>query len=94
MELDASVGAIAQHGDYGTRYDILVTYGDYSETVSSGGPPFQCRDVNTTSDLHWAGANTPDSIGVGDNLRVAAGVIEFNAFHGLFQLEPAATSFR
>ena len=94
VEFDASIGAMAKHGAYDTRYDILISYGDYSETVSSGGPSFQFRDVNTTSDLHLSGANIPDTIGVGDNIHVVARVIEFDAFRGLFQLEPVATSFR
>lgn len=28
IEFDGSVGAIAPHGDYDTRYDILIAYGD------------------------------------------------------------------
>lgn len=94
IEFDASIGAIAPHGNYSTRYDILVSYGDYSETISAGGPAFQFRDVNTTSDLHYVGDNIPDSIGVGDNVRVTARVLEFDAFSLLFQLEPVATQIR
>jgi hypothetical protein len=43
------------HEGYTTRYDILITYGDYSETHSNGGPSFQFRDVNITSDLNLTG---------------------------------------
>lgn len=94
IEFDANIGAMAPHGNYSTRYDILVSYGDYSETVSAGGPAFQFRDVNTTSDLHYVGNDIPGSIGVGDNIRVTARVLEFDSFRLLFQLEPVATEFR
>ncbi|WP_066462973.1 DUF4839 domain-containing protein [Sanguibacter suarezii] len=94
IEFDGNIGAMAPHGDAKTRYDILISYGDYSETHSSGGPNFQFRDVNTTYDLHLTGANIPDSIGVGDNIRIAAQVGEFNADSLLFYLEPISTQFR
>lgn len=93
IEFDGSIGAMARHGDYETRFDILISYGDYSETVTAGGPSFQFRDVNTTFDLHYVG-DVPDGIGVGDNLRVTARVIEYDAFRNLFMLEPVATEFR
>ncbi|MCR8669769.1 DUF4839 domain-containing protein [Agrococcus sp. HG114] len=86
IEFDASIGAMALHSSYSTRYDILLTYGDYSETISHGGPSFQFRDVDSD--------DVPDSIGVGDNVRITARVLEFDNFRLLFQLEPVATQIR
>ena len=95
IEFDASIGAMAPHGNYDTRYDILVTAGDYSETEGSG-PNFQFRDVNTINDLHYVDTvgNRPDNIGVGDELRVVARVGTFDPDNLLFQLEPVSTEFR
>ncbi|WP_154794540.1 DUF4839 domain-containing protein [Occultella kanbiaonis] len=94
IEFDGSICAMNAHGDYDTRYDILVAYGDYSETQSSGGPNFQFRDVNTTYDLHLVGQDIPDDIGVGDNLHIVARVGAFEPDTTLFLLEPVSTEFR
>lgn len=94
VEFDGSIGAMGPHGNYDTRYDILITYGDYSETKSSGGPSFQFRDVNTTYDLHLTGDDIPETIGVGDNVHVVARVGEFETDTLLFLLEPVSTQFR
>lgn len=94
IEFDGSIGAMGPHGDYDTRYDILITYGDYSATHSSGGPTFQFRDVNTTYDLHLTGEDIPETIGVGDNLHFVARVGEFETNTLLFLLEPVSTSLR
>lgn len=94
IEFDGNIGAMGPHGDTDTRYDILITYGDYSETHSSGGPAFQYRDVNTTYDLHLTGEDIPETIGVGDNLHFVARVGEYEADTLLFLLEPIFTSSR
>ncbi|RXZ51911.1 DUF4839 domain-containing protein [Agromyces binzhouensis] len=88
----ASIGAMANHNGYSTRYDILISAGDYSET-SAWGPAFQFRDVNTTFDLHYSG-NAPDTIGVGTNLLVTAEVDQYEPNSCLFLLEPVETAFR
>ncbi|MEU4014871.1 DUF4839 domain-containing protein [Microbacterium sp. NPDC028030] len=91
IEFDGSIGAMNNHEGYTTRYDILISYGDYSETHSNGGPSFQFRDVNITNDLHLTG-DVPDTIGVGTNVHVIARVGSFK--DPLFQLEPVQTSVR
>lgn len=90
IEFDGSVSAMNNHADYDTRYDILVSYGDFSETKSYGGPSFQFRDVGI-SDLHLAGS---DSIGVGANVHVVAKVGEFVENQCLFLLDPVTTTVR
>lgn len=94
IEFDGSIGAMAPHGEYKTRYDILISAGDYSATHSSGGPNFQFRDVNTVNDLHLTGDNIPDSIGVGDELRIVARVGDYDPESFLFFLEPISTQLR
>jgi len=94
IEFDGSIGALARHGDYNTRYDVLIAFGDHSETQSFGGPNFQFRDVNTTSDLHYEGANTPDTIGAGQITRVVARVARYEPDSMLFLLEAVSTQFR
>lgn len=91
IEFDGSIGAMNNHEGYTTRYDILITYGDYSETQSNGGPSFQFRDVNITSDLNLTG-DVPETIGVGDNVHIVARVGSFK--DPLFQLEPVSTQVR
>lgn len=91
IEFDGSIGAMNNHEGYSTRYDILITYGDYSETHSNGGPSFQFRDVNTTLDLHLTG-RAPDTIGVGTHVHVIARVGAF--VDPLFLLEPVETRVR
>ncbi len=92
LAFDANVSFMSQHGDYDTRWDILLGGGDYSETDSSG-PTFQYRDVNTTNDLHYAG-DIPDAISAGSNLAVRAEVVEYEESSCLFLLKPVETRFR
>lgn len=91
IEFDGSIGAMNPHEGYTTRYDILIAYGDYSETHSNGGPNFQFRDVNITNDLHLTG-DVPDTVGVGTNVHVIARVGSIDG--QLFLLEPVQTSVR
>ena len=93
IEFDANIGEMTNHGNYDTRFDILILAGDYSTTEQSG-PPFQFRDVNTVFDLHYTDSDRQGFIGVGDNLRVIAEVVEFEELSELFLLEPVSTEFR
>ncbi|MCQ1946064.1 DUF4839 domain-containing protein [Arthrobacter sp. zg-Y1116] len=93
IAFDANIGAMQLHGGYTTRYDILISAGDFSETTSSG-PFFQYRDVNTVSDLRYADDNRPDTIGVGDNVRITAQVVEYESVPCQFILKPVSTEFR
>ena len=80
------------HGDYKTRYDMLILAGDYSES-SAIGPNFQFRDVSTL-DLHFTGSNVPDSVGKRDNLHITAQVEDYNSTQCLFFLGPVSTQVR
>ena len=92
IEFDGTIAAMNNHGDYKTRYDLLVVAGNSAEGTS--GPNFQFRDVNLVSDLKLSGANIPDTIGVGDKLRVTAQVENYEANTDLFLLAPVSTQVR
>jgi Domain of unknown function (DUF4839)/PASTA domain len=93
IEFDGNIAYMNNHGDYKTRYDILVNAGNYSKT-SSIGPNFQFKDVNIVNDLHLTGSNIPDSVSTGDNLHVIAQVEDYNSTQCLFFLEPVSTKVR
>ena len=85
IEFDGNIAYMSNHGNYQTRYDILISAGDYSETAMFG-PSFQFKDVGMF-DLNLIG-DVPDSIGMGNNLHIVATVGEYNETQGLFFLDP------
>jgi hypothetical protein len=93
IEFDGNIAYMNNHGDYKTRYDILIGAGNYSAT-SAIGPNFQFKDVNIVTDLHLTGSNIPDGIGKGNNLHIIARIEGFNRVQGLFFLKPVSTTVR
>ena len=89
IEFDSHVAAIARHGDTETRHDILIVAGRFEESPTAG-PAFQFRDVSVVLDLNLTGATIPDSITVGQNLRVTARVDGYSS-GDLILLKPVAT---
>ena len=92
VEFDGSIGALAPHDGADTRFDILISAGDFSATTALG-PAFQFRDVNITSDLGLSG-DVPDAIGVGTNVGVTATVVSYEESSCLFLLDPLTTTVR
>lgn len=93
IEFDGSIAAMGNHGDYKTRYDILINPGNKGAN-STRGPAFRFTDVNVL-DLHLSGTNGSDTIGVGDLLHVVAQVGKQNPLNTcLVMLDPVSTSFR
>jgi hypothetical protein len=93
IEFDGHVSNLQNHGDYDTRYDILLNTGGFSETTLAGiqnGPSFKFEDVNF-SDLNFTGPDAPDSITTGDDVTVTASVKEWNPDNCLFFLDPIST---
>lgn len=89
IEFDGSISDMFNHGDYDTRYDILLGPGGKGpETVI--GPAFKFEDVNIV-DLNFTGAKAPDYVGAGDRLHLVAEVGEFDPEQCLFFLEPVST---
>lgn len=93
LEFDANIVDVAPHDGYQTRFDILISGGDFSPT-SRSGPNFQFQDVNVTNDLKLKGPGVPDSIGTGQNVRIIARIAGYNPVQELFFLEPVSTQIR
>ncbi|MBT5867182.1 MAG: DUF4839 domain-containing protein [Ilumatobacter sp.] len=94
IEFDGHVSNFQNHGDYDTRYDILLNTGDFSETTEAGiqnGPNFKFEDVNFF-DLNFTGPD--DSVTTGDDVTVVASVEEWNPDNCLFFLDPVSTRAR
>jgi hypothetical protein len=92
IEFDGSIVDLANHGDYDTRYDILVAPGDKGPE-STVGPDFKFEDVSV-SDLNLTGAKNGDSVGEGDRFRFVARVVKYNPTQCLLFLAPVSTSVR
>jgi len=92
IEFDGSIANMANHGDYDTRYDILVAPGNKGPE-STVGPAFKFEDVNLF-DLSLTGAKSPDSVGEGDRLRFVAQVVDYNPNQCLLFLAPVSTRVR
>ncbi|OED31812.1 hypothetical protein BHE17_04905 [Planococcus maritimus] len=92
IEFDGYIANMMPHGKYKTRYDILINTGDYGETTYDG-PDFKFEDVNIF-DLNLTGAEIPETIGLGQNLRITAVVEEYDENPGLFFLNPISSEIR
>ena len=96
IEFDGHISNLQNHGDYDTRYDILLSVGDFSETTLAGiqtGPSFKFEDVNIF-ELNLTGPDVPDSISTGVDVTVTATVEEWNPDNCLFFLDPVTTEVR
>ena len=92
IEFDGSIADMASHGDYDTRYDILIAPGDKGPEPTVG-PAFKFEDVNVF-DLNLVGVNKPDAIGEGDRFRFVAQIVEYNPTQCLLFLKPVSTGVR
>lgn len=92
IEFDACVHAIQNHGDYDTRYDILIGAGDFDEN-SMRGPNFRLTDVNAFDmdlDTLWL----EDELWVGRNIYIIAIVGEYDAGTSIFELDVIKVEIR
>ena len=93
IEFDASIDYMANHKNYDTRYDIVVSTGDY-DPVYRIGPVFKFENV----EAYDLGLNTlylENEIKVGKNVRVVAKVDEYDHFKsGFFYLDPISVTNR
>ncbi len=92
IEFDGSIANMANHGDYDTRYDILIAPGNKGPE-STVGPSFKFEDKNVF-DLNLTGSNVPNSVGEGDRFRFVAEIVEYNQTQCLLFLEPVSTRVR
>ncbi len=92
VAFNGSIVNMAPHGDYDTRYDLLLGPGDKGPKTTVG-PAFKYEDVNI-SELNLTGEGIPATVGEGDTFRFVAEVGEFNATQCLFYLDPVSTEVR
>ena len=94
IEFDACITNVMNHGDYDTRYDILLSAGDYvDENTANPGPIFKFTDVNT-SNLGIHDLYLPPYISTGNNIHVIAKIDKFDEAHGVFLLKPISVTER
>ena len=92
IAFNGSIAHMMPHGDYKTRYDILLGAGDKGP-YKGFGPNFKYEDVSVF-DLKLTGKKIPDTVGAGDKFRFVAKVREFKAVQCLFYLDPVSTKIR
>lgn len=92
IEFDGAIYAMQNHGDYSTRFDILINPCDFDEN-SCSGPNFRFTDVNA-NDLDISTLFLEDVLWVGRNVRVIAKVGSYNADTSLFELDPVSITVR
>lgn len=92
IEFDGSIDNVMLHGNYDTRYDLLLTAGDFS-TTSVRGPSFKFEDVNYYDlDLSFDDINLNKL--TGKNVHIVAEVEEFNSNNCLFFLDPVSVTVK
>lgn len=82
IEFDGCILNMQHHGDYDTRWDVLLGAGDYDEN-SALGPNFRLTDVSFY-DMNVLGG---DSVNVGQNVYIIAEVGSYNPNSQLLELE-------
>ena len=82
IEFDGCVMNMQHHGDFDTRWDVLLGAGDYDEN-SALGPNFRLTDVNFY-DINVSGG---DSVYAGLNVHIVAEVGDYNSNSQLFELD-------
>jgi hypothetical protein len=92
IQFDGYIADMAQFGNDKTRFDFLIFAGNFGES-SPNSPNFKFENVNF-GDLKLTGANIPDHISEGQNLRITAKVKEYKVISCLFFLEPVSTEIR
>jgi hypothetical protein len=92
IQFDGAIVNMMNHGSYDTRYDILLTPGDFDPN-SALGPSFKYQDMSVL-DLRLTGKKIPNRIGVGDEFTFTAEVVKYRANQCLIYLYPVSTELR
>lgn len=94
VEFDGCITYVTTHGDYNTRYDLLLSGGDYiNENTANYGPIFKFEDVNTY-DMGIDDLYLPEFVNTGKNVYVIAEVETFDEDEGVFYLKPISLQKR
>lgn len=89
IEFDGCVTNMQHHGDYDTRWDVLLGSGNYDEN-SALGPNFRLINV-TFSDMNVSGG---DRVYAGLNVHIVAEVGDYNPNSQLFELDIISMDIR
>ncbi len=92
IEFDGRIDYVTQHENYKTRYDLLMSSGDYDENTQLG-PTFQFSDVGL-QELGIKDLYLPAFVKVGSNVKIVAEVKTYNEDSGLFILKPVSIQER
>lgn len=92
IEFNGCIIYFSNHENYKTRYDILLSAGDYiDENTANPGPVFKFEDVG----LYDLGVDyLAGFLATGKNVSVRAKVDEFDADSGTFELDPISITER
>ena len=82
IEFDGRIDYITNHGNYDTRYDFLVSAGDYNPDTQTG-PSFKLENISSSC----FSSIKSDSLHIGDNVHISAEVGQCDSEHCLFYLE-------
>lgn len=88
IEFDGRIDYCTHYENYDTRFDYLVSAGDYDPDHQIG-PSFKFENVSYY-DLH----TDMDTVSVGWNVHIIAKVESFDANSGLFYLDPVSVTKR
>lgn len=88
IEFDGSTDYCATHDKYTTRFDYLLSSGDYDPNHQIG-PTFKFENVNY-NDLH----TDLETVNIGLNVHIIARVVSFDYDHGIFYLKPVSVTRR
>ena len=86
IKFEGNIAYLCLHGTYTTRYDVLVTAGDYDEHGQLG-PTFKFEDVGVY-DLDLDTLWFEDEIWIGRSVVITAIVEEYDTRACLFYLDP------
>lgn len=93
IEFDGCIIYMARHENYKTRFDFLLSAGNYvDENTANPGPVFKFDDVGAY-ELGYSGYYTPP-VDVGDNIKIKATVESYDENSQLFMLEPISIKER
>lgn len=88
IEFDGRIDYCTNYEDYNTRFDYLVSAGDY-DPDHQVGPSFKFENV-----AHYDLNTDLETVSVGLNVHIIAEVKSFDSNSGLFYLEPIAVTGR
>lgn len=93
IQFDGCITYLTNYQDYATRYDLLVSAGDFvDENTANPGPTFKFKNVGVY-DL-GDGLTLAEFVKIGSNIRVQAKVKSYNPDTGIFELDPVLVESR